>query len=108
MVEIWGLLLVVAFGLERFLEGFSDFFPRKSRKQWMWLLGILLGIFLSAALGIGILRELFLLEDRTALSRFADYFITGVVIGGGTEPIHSLLGILGYKKEELKRRIRGG
>lgn len=107
-MEFWSILVVVAFGLERFLEGFSDFFPQAHRKQWMWLISVLLGIFLSAALGIGILQEFFLLEGRTPLSRLADYFITGVVIGGGTEPIHSLLGLLGYKKEELKRKVKGG
>jgi hypothetical protein len=74
---------------------------QKEKIAFCAVFGVIIGILPSWRLNIGILHELELVTDAKYL--WQDYVLTGLAIGGGTEPIHSLVAFLGYKKEEEKK-----
>jgi hypothetical protein len=61
------------------------------------LLGLMLGVIIAA---IGQLQMFALLGVAAVPARF-DVFITGLVIGSGSYPVHSLVGILQQSKDTL-------
>lgn len=125
LVKLLGIF-VLSFIVERFLEVFSalyegikeifrDEIPKERQRTeeknkekekikktaLCAVFGVIIGILLSWGLDIGILHELELVTD----AKWQDYVLTGLAIGGGTEPIHSLVAFLGYKKEEKKSEV---
>ena len=115
LVKLLGIF-VLSFIVERFLEVLSAIYEgiiilrqqqrteeeKKIKKTALCaVVGVVIGIVLSGVLKIGILHTCDLVPDANYW--WHDYILTGLAIGGGTEPIHSLVAFLGYKKEEEKK-----
>jgi len=96
-------ILLLSFLVERVLEQLKPLFPRRSRSKVLPIVGMALGVLLSFATSVGILTRLGLLAVSGSGWQYAfDRILTGLLIGGGSEPIHSLIVSLQYKKESLK------
>ncbi|MCI0511691.1 hypothetical protein L0128_00575 [candidate division KSB1 bacterium] len=70
-----------------------------SKKFLLQMAGCLLGILLCARGEIGIFAMLKSPFGYTFWAKSADYLLTGILIGTGTEPIHALIRLLQAKKE---------
>lgn len=98
-------VVVVSFIVERIVEQLSQFFPKRSRKKALWAIGSALGIIICYGIKIGVLSQMDLVPDPSPTwVHWLDYLLTGLLIGGGTEPIHSLIVGLERKKEEWEAR----
>jgi len=108
-------IIALSVVVERSLEQISDFIPRKKRKRVMWFLctGVSLIITFFGRIGIfsklGVFTNLGVWTTNNPYSvlNIVDYFLTGLLVGGGSEPIHSIINSLEKKKEELKIRVKG-
>ena len=108
-------IIALSVVVERSLEQISDFIPRKRRKRVMWFLctGDSLIITFFGRIGIfsklGVFTNLGVWTTNNPYSvlNIVDYFLTGLLVGGGSEPIHSIINSLEKKKEELKIRVKG-
>lgn len=98
-------VIAVSFVVERIVEQLSSSFPKPFRKRALWVIGSVLGILISYGIKLGVLNQLGLIPEASGLWVYwLDYILTGLLIGGGTEPIHSLIIGLERKKEDLKAR----
>ena len=61
----------------------------------MWALASFLGIVIAAWVGLGLLHTVGV-QDAP---RWVDVVVTGLAIGGGTKPLHDLIGNLQASKE---------
>ncbi len=66
----------------------------------MQSIGIVLGIVICYFSGLGILRELKLVPGP--FPNGWDLFLSGILISGGSEPIHQLINLLNGHKDQLK------
>jgi len=62
----------------------------------VFLIGSIIGVWLCAALNLGML---FTLQITTHLT-FWDYLLTGMLVASGTEPIHAIFRIIEAKKDK--------
>lgn len=92
--------------IERVVEQISEFIPQKRRKRITWVISTILALLFTFGARAGIFQELGLLKKGYAWVPYLDYFLTGLLIGGGTDPIHSVVYGLEKKKEELKYRAK--
>ncbi len=99
------LIFALSLVIERALEQISEFIPRKRRKKVMWLLSMVLSLIITFICKIGVLRELGIIQGN-GIVYFLDYFLTGLIISSGSEPVHSLIIALESKKEELKQKVK--
>jgi hypothetical protein len=61
----------------------------------MWALASFLGVVIAACLGLGLLHTV----GVQAAPKWLDVVVTGLAIGGGTKPLHDLIGNLQASKE---------
>jgi hypothetical protein len=102
------LQIPISFVIERILEIIAPLIPKDKRKSFLWLIGSVFGVLLSWATNLGILSNLGIIDPASKSRVFLDYFLTGILLGGGTEPIHSIIVFLGYKKDEVRGRVQSG
>jgi len=69
-----------------------------NRKIAFWLIATLLAIFASANMKIYMLTTVGIAQP----SRFMEILATGLIIGGGTQPLHNLVELISAKKEATK------
>lgn len=62
----------------------------------VFLIGSIIGVWLCAVLGLGMLYAL----QFTAHKTFWDYLLTGMLVASGTEPIHAIFRIIEAKKDK--------
>lgn len=99
IIFLLGLSLIV----ERVTEKILYLLPASRRRIYAWAVSLTLGLLITFIFRFGIIRELGL----TAQSRIAcwlDYGLSGVLVATGSEPVHSLIDALAWKRDELKRR----
>lgn len=106
-MEFWTSLLFLSFVIERILEIVAPLISKSRRRPFLWIIGSILGILLAWATNLGILRNLGIIDPSSKAKVILDYFLTGILLGGGTEPIHSIIVFLGYKKDEVRGRVKG-
>jgi len=61
------------------------------------IVGIVLGIGVSTTVGIDMLQELHLFKEASLLGEI----LTGIIIGTGSAPVHSLIGLLQQSRDAL-------
>lgn len=144
-VGIFGLIYIAAQGLERGLEPFASFDPKKkdlvqkrdkaaaaadtgsgdaadaAEKQakldvWradrtliLWGVATLLGMGLSSTFGIYLLNiAIATPQGGSAPNQTLDILITGLVIGGGTKPLHDLITRIQVSKDTAQDASASG
>ena len=102
-------LFVLAFVVERIVEVLGRVLSRSTRRHILPIVGLAVGLALSFGARIGLFDSLGLsgTEDN-GLSPWIDYLLTGVIIGAGSRPVHSLILALEHKEKELKGRVEKG
>ena len=105
-----GKVLIVVLGLsliiERVTEKILYFVPTRTKKIYAWIVSTALGLLISFAFRFGIMKELDLVTGSEIVS-WLDYFVTGILLASGSEPVHSLIEVLAVKKDELQKRVKG-
>ena len=95
-------ILLLSFLVERILQQIKPLVPAPSRRKVLPIVGMVLGLLLSFATRMGILTRLGLLaEPGVGWRFFLDLVVTGLLIGGGSEPIHALISLIQHRKERL-------
>ncbi len=102
LVALMGLSLIV----ERVTEKVLYLVPAHRRKPYAWLISTALGVAIAFGFRFGIMKELGLVAG-SEMAAWLDYGMTGVLLAAGSEPIHSLVGVLATKKDELQKRVNG-
>jgi len=100
------LIFAISLVIERALEQISDFIPKKRRKKTMWILSAIVSLIITFIGKIGILKELGILQGEREIIYFLDYFLTGLIISSGSEPVHSIIIALESKKDEFKKKAQ--
>src|SRR3954447_16094128 len=108
-MEISKLLVALApafaagFALQRLLEILDPIFDKvkigQSKKIVFGLISFAVGLGLAAWPKIHVLTQLVAPDSVPSL---LDYFVTALIVSGGTEGFNSILKFLNYKKEETK------
>ena len=101
-------IIAASLVIERVVEQIAEFIPRKRRKRITWIISTIIALLFTFGAKAGIFQELGLLKEGYPWVPYLDYFLTGLLIGGGTEPVHSVVHGLEKKKEELKYRAERG
>ena len=96
------ILTAVATALQRFIEIFIDPVVEKISPEYKKLIIPIIALIIGEIIAFN--GDLDLFEGK--LTTTLGYIITGFVISGGTEFINSVLKILGYKKEEVKEKLK--
>jgi hypothetical protein len=100
-------LFVLAFVVERIVEVLGRLVSRGVRRKALPAVGLAVGLALSFGARIGLFDSLGLSgTENDSLSPWIDYLITGVIIGAGSQPVHSLILALEHKEKELKGRVQ--
>ncbi len=99
------LLLALSLIVERITEKILYILPLGKNRIYAWLISIILGLLIAFSFGFGFIGELGL-SGNSRISAIVDYFLTGLLIACGSEPVHSIVDGLAYKKEELKRKAQ--
>ncbi len=106
-------LLVVSTIVERFLEIASQVWdyvaihvggrkaPAGRKRLVLQSAGVVLGVILSSLMGIVVFRML----GIGGIPYWLDVLFTGILVGGGTEPVHQLISFLNENKQRVKRRL---
>ncbi|MEO0124176.1 MAG: hypothetical protein ABIL69_09285 [candidate division WOR-3 bacterium] len=105
MGKIVVLLFALSLIVERVTEKILYVIPNSKNKFFAWILSTALGLIISFSFRFGFIRELGLATSSN-LSQWVDYFISGLLIACGSEPVHSIVEGLAYKKDELKRKAK--
>src|SRR6266481_2042049 len=108
-MDMAGLVLALApafaagFALQRLLEILDPIFDKIKTGQFkkiaLGLISFAAGLGLAAWPKTRVLTQLVAPESAPAL---LDYFVTALIVSGGTEGFNSILKFLNYKKEETK------
>jgi hypothetical protein len=99
LVAVLGLSLII----ERVTEKVLYLVPARSRKLYAWLTSTALGLLITFVFRFGIMKELGLMAS-SEIAGWLDYLVTGILLAAGSEPLHSLVGVLATKKAELQKR----
>jgi len=102
LVAVLGLSLII----ERVTEKVLYLVPARSRRSYAWLTSTALGLLITFLFRFGIMKELGLIAS-SEIAGWLDYLVTGILLAAGSEPIHSLVGVLATKKAELQKRVTG-
>ncbi|MGQ9465098.1 MAG: hypothetical protein ACUVQ3_01325 [bacterium] len=105
MGKVLILLLALSLIVERVTEKILHIIPPGRNQVYSWIISTALGLVISFAFQFGFIRELGL-NSGSDLSQWVDYLITGLLIACGSEPIHSIVDGLAYKRDELKRKAK--
>ncbi len=101
LLAVLGLSLII----ERATEKMLYVMPARHRKLYAWLISTVLGLLISFVFRFGLMSELGLTVS-SRIAAWLDYFITGILLAAGSEPIHSLVDVLAAKKDELQKRVK--
>ncbi len=99
IVFLLGLSLIV----ERVTEKILYLLPAPRRRPFAWALSLALGLLIAFGFKFGVIRELGLAAHGRVAAGL-DFALSGVLIAAGSEPVHSLVDALAWKRAELKRR----
>ncbi len=105
MGKIVVLLLALSLIVERLTEKILYLLPGNNRRLWSWIVSIALGLLISFCFQFGFLSELGL-KIGSNISQWVDYTLSGILIACGSEPLHSIVDGLAYKRDELKRKAK--
>lgn len=105
MGKILILLLALSLIVERITEKILFILPAGRNRVYAWIISTALGLIIAFSFKFGFIRELGLTTGSN-LSQWVDYLISGLLIACGSEPIHSIVDGLAYKKDELKRKAK--
>ena len=104
-----GKVLILIFGLsliiERVTEKILYILPIQNKRVYAWIISNCLGLLISFSFRFGIIMELGL-TSSSHVAHWVDYLITGLLIASGSEPIHSIIEALAFKKDELKKKAK--
>lgn len=104
-----GNVLLIVLGLsliiERVTEKILNFVPTRPKKIYAWIVSTILGLLISFVFRFGIMKELGLVAG-SEIAAWLDYFVTGILLASGSEPVHSIVQVLAIKKDELQKRIK--
>lgn len=106
MVSVVVAMLGLSLIIERVTDKVLCLVPARSRALYAWLVSIGLGLLISFLFRFGLMRELGLIAS-SQIADWLDYLITGIMLAAGSEPVHSLVGVLAMKKSELQKRVNG-
>lgn len=104
MVRALAPAFVAGFALQQLLELLDPILDQFIKPHKKWILSvtaIILGLFLTVALNLRILRHL-----GVARLPWLDVLITALFVAGNTKGINDLLKLIGYKKEEAKIELK--
>jgi len=105
-----GKVLLIVLGLSLIIERVTDkilyLIPSHPKRLYAWIVSTALGILISFAFRLGIMRELGLVSG-SEIAAWLDYLVTGILLASGSEPVHSLVSALAIKKDELEKRVKG-
>lgn len=102
VVAVLGLSLII----ERVTDKILHLIPARSREPYAWCISMGLGLLISFLFRFGLMKELGLAAS-SQIADWLDYLVTGVMLAAGSEPVHSLVGVLAMKKAELQKRVKG-
>ncbi len=105
MGKVLVLLFALSLIVERITEKILYVIPNNKNRVVPWLLSTALGLIVAFSFRFGFIKELGLTTGSN-LSQWVDYFISGFLIACGSEPVHSIVEGLAYKKDELKRKAK--
>uniref|UniRef100_A0A7C4TGM1 Uncharacterized protein n=1 Tax=candidate division WOR-3 bacterium TaxID=2052148 RepID=A0A7C4TGM1_UNCW3 len=106
MGKVVVLLLALSLIVERITEKILYLVPKKSSRYYAWIITIVLGFVISFGFRFGFISELGL-KTGSNLSQGIDYALSGILIACGSEPLHSIVDALSFKRDDLKRRAKG-
>lgn len=101
LIVILGLSLII----ERVTEKILYFVPARNKKIYAWIVSTALGLLISFAFRFGVMKELGLVTG-SEIAGWLDYFVTGILLASGSEPVHSVIEVLAIKKDELQKRVK--
>ena len=105
MAKVLMLILGLSLITERVTDKILYVTTVKNKKVFSWLVSTILGLLISFSFRFGIIRELGLSTSSQAAA-WVDYVLTGLLIASGSEPIHSIIDALAFKRDELKRKAK--
>lgn len=105
MGKILILLLALSLIVERVTEKILYILPKGRNRVYAWVISTILGLVISFSFQFGFISEIGL-ENGSKMSQWVDYFLSGLLIACGSEPIHSIVDGLAYKRDELKRKAK--
>lgn len=102
------LLLVLGLSLivERVTEKILILLPANKNRAFAWLISTFLGLLISFSFRFGFIQELGL-KLGSNIACWVDYFVSGILLASGSEPVHSIIDALHFKRDELKRKAKG-
>ena len=76
----------------------------RERAVYFWVVASVLGLAISAILGLGLIQSVALVNGGhpSHFFRAVDVVVTGLAIGAGTKPLHDLIGVIQETKKEKK------
>ncbi len=101
LILILGLSLIV----ERVTEKILYAIPVRNKRVYSWVFSTGLGLIICFAFGFGMIETLGL-NSVSHIAHWVDYIITGLLIASGSEPVHSIIEALAFKKDELKKKSK--
>lgn len=105
MGKVLVALLDLSLVVERVTEKILYLLPKDRSRIYAWIISSLLGLVISFSFRFGFIKELGL-ETGSHIAQWVDYFISGLLIASGSEPIHSIVDALSFKRDELKRKAK--
>ncbi|MEO0184368.1 MAG: hypothetical protein ABIL22_01105 [candidate division WOR-3 bacterium] len=105
MGKILVLLMALSLIVERVTEKIMFVLPSGRNRVYAWLVSTFLGLIIAFSFKFGFIREIGL-DTGSNIANWVDYFISGLLIACGSEPIHSIVDGLAYKRDELKKKAR--
>ena len=105
MAKILILILGMSLIIERVTDKILYLLPVQKKKVYSWIISTALGVLISFSFRFGFIRELGLISS-SYVAHWVDYLVTGLLIASGSEPVHSIIDALAFKRDELKRKAR--
>jgi hypothetical protein len=106
MAKVVLLLVALSLIVERITEKVLYMLPPRRSRAYAWLISMVLGLAISFSFNFGFIGELGL-EAGSHTGRWVDLFLSGLLIACGSEPVHSIVDGLSFKRDELKRKAKG-
>jgi len=105
MGKVLILLLGLSLIIERVTEKILCAVPINNKKVYSWIISSCLGLIISFSFRFGVIEELGLISS-SHIAHWVDYLVTGLLVASGSEPVHSIVTALAFKKDELKKKAK--
>jgi hypothetical protein len=105
MGKVLILLLGLSLIIERVTEKILWAVSISNKKVYSWIISTCLGLLICFSFRFGIIEELGLVS-HSHIAHWVDYLITGLLVASGSEPVHSIVTALAFKKDELKKKAK--